>query len=982
MTDRVVKVSLIAQVSNYVSGFEQVRKANVAAGSAADQARAKFEAQTQAMQQVGTGLMAIGAIAAVGVGLAIKKFADFDAAMSEVQASTHESAENMGLLRDAAIEAGASTVFTATEAANAIDELSKAGVSAADVLGGALAGSLDLASAGGLGVADAASIAATALTQFKLEGKDIPHVADLLAAGAGKAQGSVQDLGAALAQGGLVASQAGMSLDETTGVLAAFASAGLIGSDAGTSLKTMLLALEKPSGKAAELMEKYNISVYDAQGKMLGMSAIAGQLENGLGSLSDEERNFALATIFGTDAVRSASVMFDQGAKGISAWNDKVADSGYAAETARIKLDNLNGDVEKLGGAFDTALIKGGSASDLVLRGLVQTVTALVDVFNGAPLGVQQVALALGAVAAAAALTGGAFLLGVPKIAQFQVALATLAASEMPAVAASALRMQGAVVKSGAALATTAKFLTGPWGAALAAAAVGVALLGQYLESLRASSEEVSNSMKTATSAAEIFNKVGEGREWTALADVKAQLNDLPWLLQESAEQSENMWARFGAEGSFGALQALKDVGTELAKTAGSDLPEAQREFRLLAKETDGTAQSQWRLLSSMPAYKDALTEQATELGINVTSTNEAANKTALLGIAFGDATPTALDAADAYLAAADEASGLNEQVAALMESINLANGVGQDAVSANAAYQDSLAGITEEVEKQKEEFIKLQEDAYKAANGTLDGFVGTLDGFTLSLDESTAAGSANASMLSDVAADAQAAAEAVYEQDLKTMSAKDAADKYSATLATSRDALAEQAAASGFSADEVQRLIDKVYALPTQAQTQILAETADAAAKIQHIQDLLNGIGGTMTSHIAIDGSGGMTRAEGGSVYGPGTSTSDSIPVWLSNGEEVTRTAMAEKHRPLLKAINADRLDEYFRSASRHANGGTVGYATQPQYVQSGHTYGGNSSSVTKKSISNTFNVTDGPSANELAEAVLAKQNYQERSW
>jgi TP901 family phage tail tape measure protein len=101
-----------------------------------------------------------------------------------------------------------------------------------------------------LDVADAAQIAATALTQFKLEGSDIPHVADLLAAGAGKAQGSVDDLSQALNQGGLVASQAGQSIEDTTGVLAAFAAAGLIGSDAGTSLKTALIALEKPSTAA------------------------------------------------------------------------------------------------------------------------------------------------------------------------------------------------------------------------------------------------------------------------------------------------------------------------------------------------------------------------------------------------------------------------------------------------------------------------------------------------------------------------------------------------------------------------------------------------------------------------------------------------------------------------------------------------------------------------------------------------------------
>jgi hypothetical protein len=224
-SERVVKVSLIASATQLISETDKAAKKFRELGSEAD----KFSAKKQAFTDLGRSAMLLGTVLAAGVGLAIAKFAEFDKAMSEVQASTHETVANMGLLREAAIEAGASTVFTATEAANAIDEMAKAGVSTSDILGGGLSGALDLASAGSLDVADAAQIAATALTQFKLEGSDIPHVADLLAAGAGKAQGSVDDLSQALNQGGLVASQAGQSIEDTTGVLAAFASAGLIG---------------------------------------------------------------------------------------------------------------------------------------------------------------------------------------------------------------------------------------------------------------------------------------------------------------------------------------------------------------------------------------------------------------------------------------------------------------------------------------------------------------------------------------------------------------------------------------------------------------------------------------------------------------------------------------------------------------------------------------------------------------------------------
>jgi len=120
-----------------------------------------------------------------------------------------------------------------------MEALLKAGVSVKDVLSGGLSGSLDLAAAGGLDLAIAAETAASAMTQFKLSGDQVPRIADALAAGAGKAQGDVSDLAQALGQSGLVASQFGLSLEDTVGGLSAFASAGLMGSDAGTSMKTM-----------------------------------------------------------------------------------------------------------------------------------------------------------------------------------------------------------------------------------------------------------------------------------------------------------------------------------------------------------------------------------------------------------------------------------------------------------------------------------------------------------------------------------------------------------------------------------------------------------------------------------------------------------------------------------------------------------------------------------------------------------------------
>lgn len=405
--ERSVRVRLEAQVSGFTAGMAQAKRSVDDVKNAALDAAAKNK---KGLNDVARGAAAVGLTAAAGLGLAVKRFADFDKAMSAVKAATRESTGNMKLLREAALQAGKDTAFSASEAAAGIESLAKAGISTSAILGGGLKGALDLAAAGQIDVGMAAEVAATAMTQFKLAGKDVPHVADLLAAGAGKAQGEVTDMAAALKQSGLVASQFGLNVEETTGTLAAFASAGLLGSDAGTSFKTMLLSLANPSKEAAATMADLGINVHDAQGQFIGIAPLAEQLKSRLSGVSQETRNAALATIFGTDAIRAAAILYDQGGKGIADWTTKVNDQGFAAEQAAAKTDNLSGDIERLGGALDTALIKGGSGANSVLRGLAQGADTVVTGFSEMPSAVTTGVTALAGVTAVAGLTTGGLL--------------------------------------------------------------------------------------------------------------------------------------------------------------------------------------------------------------------------------------------------------------------------------------------------------------------------------------------------------------------------------------------------------------------------------------------------------------------------------------------------------------------------------------------------------------------------------------------
>lgn len=423
MAERVETVRLLMNISNYLAGMEQAR---LATAKLSVDSTARLAQQRAAFTQAGIAIAGIGVVAAAAVAVSVAKFAEFDQAMSNVKAVTQESTSNMGLLRAAALEAGASTIFTATEAANGIEELGKAGLSTADILGGGLKQALALAASGQLGIARASEITATTLKQFNFSGKEAGRVADTLSAGAGKALGSVEDLAQALKFVGPVANSMGISLEETTGTLALFASQGIIGEQAGTGLRGMLSSLTSPSKLARDEISKLGITLYDSNGKFLGLENAAGELQGAFKGLTDEQRDFALGQIFGNAQVTEARILYQAGAKGVADWTAAVTDSGYAAKVANDRLDNLKGDIEKLGGAFETFAINQGSGANGVLRNVVQNLTSLLDIAGQLPQPMLDAGLAVGTVVAGVAGVTGATLTAIPKIGDLKDAMANL----------------------------------------------------------------------------------------------------------------------------------------------------------------------------------------------------------------------------------------------------------------------------------------------------------------------------------------------------------------------------------------------------------------------------------------------------------------------------------------------------------------------------------------------------------------------------
>lgn len=801
-----------------------------------------------ALDHVATGAGIGGAALTAGFAYAVKQYADFDKAMSAVQAATHETAGNMNKLREAAMKAGADTKYSGSEAANGIEELAKAGVETKDILGGGLSGALSLAAAGNIEVGEAAELAATAMTQFGLKGSDIGHVADLLAAGAGKAQGSVGDLGYALKQSGLVAAQTGLSIEETTGTLAAFASAGLVGSDAGTSFKVMLQKLQNPSKEAAGLMNEYGISLYDAEGKFKGITAVAGDLKRGLQNLTPAQRDAALATIFGSDAVRAANVLYTQGQEGIQGWIDKTNDAGYAASTAAIQQNNLAGDIEKLGGAIDTIILSSSGGLSDFFRGLVQMATGLLDFMGKLPPSFLAVNLTV------VGLTGVA-LLGVAAAAKFitayQTMRATLASFSVSARGASASTRELAASTEGAAAAASGSKL-GRLGATLgkiagtaALAAEGIVLFvsaanteykAPSLDSMNAALKNTGGNLDQVNQK---FKDMGGKATWAFLGmeDQVPKVNGLgEALVRLKADAGDAMegfsqWVSHTAGAKVGA-DALKEAVSNLDEALGSmyaeNRGEAEKFFQSIVRETDAASEAQGRAkytaqeyMQAFPKLKEAVENYASSLNVSLTDEEK-------YQVMLGEYPPKLAEAARAQ----DELkhslevqkNSLDEGAAAMQGLSGEAQEMAKFVEGAGSAVEDldkglkMLGGGFADSTKNMADYYKSMDDLKDAINKNSAAW----DGQTRTFDQTTKAGQKLNAAFVDMAQQGIQASSAVARQGGDYEAVK-------AHIHGVIDTLRQSAYQMGFTSQEADDLVRSIYAIPDRVDINTWADTTAA---------------------------------------------------------------------------------------------------------------------------------------------------------
>lgn len=848
---RSVSVRLTADIADYQRKFRQAGSDAKSLYGELDKANRADKLDKVTGAATGLGLGLIGAAAG-----AIKMAADFDKSMSGVRAATHASAADMDKLRGAAIKAGADTQYSATGAANAITELSKAGVSTADVLGGGLSGALSLAAAGELDVGEAAETAASAMTQFKLKGSDVPHVADLLAAAAGKAQGSVSDMGAALNQAGLIASGTGLSIEETTGTLAAFASAGLIGSDAGTSFKTMLQAVQAPAGKTKDMMDELGISLYDSSGQFIGIANFAQQLKDKLSILTPEVRANALATIFGSDATRAANILYSQGAEGIQKWINQTNDAGYAAETAAINTDNLAGDLERLKGSLDTVLIQGGGGAQGGLRVFAQFLEGLVNNFGKLPPAVTGTAVVL------AGLTGAA-LLGSVGWLKYRAAMVGVNEQLIAMGPAGEKAAAGLSKARRAAAIATAAFV------ALEVAGVVFDKLGNDAPNVDKLTAALTNYAQTGQVAGEMTSAFGNN-----MSDFKRMAG--------TAEAATHGWV--GALNDF--TSAIPGVGSFtdwLSETANGE------SFNSV---TEAMASLDDSLTSTMTTMDDA--QKASRLW------NDLLIKSGLDTDQLAKLLPNAYKKVGELNTAMDAGTGATSKLAGATDSLSASE---KKAADEAKALQDAFDELFKRYLSNDQMALKLEQTIIDSNKELKDGT------HTLSLNSEEGRKNRGAVL------DRLDAINSMRDSEIQNGVEVGKADRrYKDQI----DTLKKTMLHLGYTKADVEALIGKYRDIPKEVGTEIQQPGMSKALKdTQDLWKKLEGVDGNWVANIHTTGYAGVKNqllgllaaqqalkdgtsvsearrelarfmATGGPVVGPGTGTSDSIAARLSNGEHV----------------------------------------------------------------------------------------------
>lgn len=336
-----------------------------------------------------TRVAAGAGLATLGMGiLSLRAAGNFQESQNILQAVSGATTKQMEALRKEAIALGADFKLpnvSAKDASEAMQALARGGLSVQQTLE-ATRGTLQLGLAANIGFADSATIVARSLKAFNLGGSEATRVADLFTAAANKSTAEMTDIALGFQMASAQFAAGDQTIQGLTTSLTLMANAGIVGSDAGTSLKTMMNRLMAPTQKARDLMKDLGIQVYDSSGNMKSMPNIIQELNSAMGGMSKEQRNAALYTLFGSDAIRAARVQMNAGRKGWLDMQKSITQGGEAQRFAEARTKGFNGALQAFGSAVETLAITLGTALLPAATDIVRALTNFINTIDPAKI--------------------------------------------------------------------------------------------------------------------------------------------------------------------------------------------------------------------------------------------------------------------------------------------------------------------------------------------------------------------------------------------------------------------------------------------------------------------------------------------------------------------------------------------------------------------------------------------------------------------
>ena len=383
--------------SKFKSGLKDAQSTLKEFTNNSNSAGTRFQALGSSLKTVGRTITTAVSLPLLAVGAgAIKTAADFEAGMSKVAALSGATGDDLKMLEEEAKRMGATTKYSATESADALSYMALAGWDAEQMAAG-LEPSLKLAGASGMQLAECTDIVTDTMSMFGMKASEATKMTDMLAYAQANSNTDVQQLGEALKYCGASANAMGYDLADTTALLGTFADQGLKGSSAGTTLNAMFRDMKKNAEDGKIAIGEKNVAIVDANGNYRDMTDILADVQKATEGMTQAERDMALSSIWGTEALKGVNMAFEAGVPKIREFEDGIRKSdGAASDMYDTMQNNLKGAIDNMKSAFEGVMITIGERLIPIFQNVVDGITNMLTWFNNLNPTIQNVIIGVG----------------------------------------------------------------------------------------------------------------------------------------------------------------------------------------------------------------------------------------------------------------------------------------------------------------------------------------------------------------------------------------------------------------------------------------------------------------------------------------------------------------------------------------------------------------------------------------------------------